>query len=114
MVTVYHPVDDVELMLIRSALEASGIPHFIVGQHFGSLYPGIQIPFYNERSVQTPPEFAAQALEVIGHLRATYEPTGAQLRARSKVRILIEALCFGWAMPGGKKKEDHAGPEIKV
>lgn len=75
MITICHATDEVELILIRSALEAAAIPHFIVGNYFGSLYPGIQPALYNERPVQTPPEYAAQAREIIEQLRADRTPT---------------------------------------
>lgn len=104
MITICHPADDLELLLLRSALVASGIPHFVVGEHFGSLFPGMQIPAYNERSVQVPAGFFDQATEVVVQLRASYTPTFAKLTTRSKLRMLLEALWFGWVMPGGGKR----------
>lgn len=104
MITICHPVDDVELLFIQSALDASDIPHFVVGQHFGSLFPGMQIPWHNEKSIQVPSTYVNDALEVVQHLRVTYTPTFANLTIKSKFRILAETLIFGWAMPVGRKK----------
>lgn len=41
MITICHPIDDMELLFIQMELEAEAIPHFVVGKHFGSLYPGM-------------------------------------------------------------------------
>ncbi len=104
MITICHPVDDLELLLLRAALDAAGIPFFVAGENFGSLYPGLQIPAYNERRVQVPAGFAGAALEVVAQLRASYAPTFATLTTRSKLRMLLEALWFGWVMPVGSKR----------
>lgn len=104
MITVCHPVDDLELIIIRMELEAEEIPCFVVGQHFGSLYPGVQIPWYNERSIQVPAEKAEAAEEAIQRVRAYYEPSATNLSAKSKLRIFCEALLCGWAIPAGRKK----------
>lgn len=107
MITICHPADDLELLFLRAALDAAGIPHFVVGEHFGSLYPGMQIPAYNERSVRVPAGFFDQATAVVAQVRAAYAPTFEKLTTRSKLRMLLEALWFGWVMPaGGKRRTD--------
>lgn len=105
MITICHPVDDLELLLFRMALQAEGIPHLVVGDHFGSLYPGMQIPSFNERSVRVPADYIKDALKVLDKLRATYRPTSDNLTTRSKIRMLLEGLFLGWVMPGGRKKD---------
>ena len=104
MVTICHPVDDMELLFIRMELEAAAIPFFVVGQHFGSLYPGMQMPSYNERSIRVHASFLDEALEVIQHVRSYYSPTFADLDTKSKFRILFEALFLGWVILAGSKK----------
>lgn len=104
MITLCHPVDDMKLLFIRMELEAAEIPFFVVGQHFGSLYPGMQMPCYNERSVLVPAMYVDQALEVLQHLRAYYSPTFENLDNGSKLRIIFEALLLGWVIPAGNKK----------
>lgn len=104
MITVCHPVDDLELIIIRIELEAEEIPCFVLGEHFGSLYPGVQIPWYNERSIQVPTANASAAAAVIQRVRAYYEPTSINLSTKSKLRIFCEALLCGWAVPGGSKR----------
>lgn len=92
-----------EVFFIQMELDAEGIPHFLVGQHFGSLYPGIQIPWYNERSIQVLPENIHQAEEVIRRVRAYYKPAFTDLNKKSKLRIFCEAVLFGWVVPAGSK-----------
>lgn len=104
MVTIGHPVDDMELLFIRMELEAATIPFFVVGQHFGSLYPGMQIPSYNERSIRVHTSYLDEALEVIQHVRSYYIPTFVDLDKKSKFRILLEALFMGWVILASSKK----------
>ena len=108
MITICHPVDDMELLFIRMELEATAIPFFVVGQHFGSLYPGMQMPSYNERSIRVPATYLDEALEVIQHVRAYYSPTFENLAKESKLRIICEALLLGWVIPAGNKKASGA------
>ena len=111
MMTICHPVDDLELLLLRAALDAAGIPFFVAGENFGSLYPGLQIPAYNERRVQVPAGFASAALEVVAQVRASYAPAGTRLTTRSRLRMLAEALWFGWVIPGGERRNAADGRE---
>jgi hypothetical protein len=60
------------LLFIQMELEAEAIPHFVVGQRFGSLYPGMQMPWYNERSVRVPIGTVDKAQEVV-HVAPTSE-----------------------------------------
>lgn len=104
MITICHPVDDMELLFIQMELQAEAIPHLVVGQHFGSLYPGMQMPWYNERSVLVPINLVQEAQEVIRRVRAYYEPVFVNLNKKSKLRIFCEAVLFGWVVPAGNKK----------
>ena len=104
MITICHPVDDMELLFIRMELEAAAIPHFIIGQYFGSLYPGMQMPCYNERSIQVSATQLNEAIEVVQHVRSYYSPAYENLAMESKLRILFETLLFGWVIPAGNKR----------
>ena len=107
MITVCHPVDDLELVLLQAALNAAEIPHFVVGYHFGSLYPGMQIIAYNERTIRVPNDYVEEALEVIEEVRSSYSPAFENLTKQSKFRMILEGLFFGWVVPAGPKKSDH-------
>lgn len=104
MITICHPIDDLEVLILKMALDAEAIPHLVVGEYFGSLFPGMQIRAYNERSIRVPHCHADKALAVVGRVRASYAPTAERLAVRSKLRMLFEAMLFGWVMPGGTKK----------
>lgn len=84
-------------------LEAADIPYFVVGQHFGGLYPGPQVAFYNEKSIQVPKTYFAQAQELVEEFGSNYEPTGTNLATKSKLRLILEFLLIGWFAPGGSK-----------
>jgi hypothetical protein len=94
MITICHPVDDMESLFLVAALEAAEIPHFVVGHHFASLYPGMKMPWYNEKSIQVPASCRFEALEIVEDLRLSYIPSFVGLTAKSKFRILIEAFLF--------------------
>jgi hypothetical protein len=105
MVTLCHPVDDLELLLISSNLDAADIPYFVVGQNFGSLYPGLQIAAYNERTLLVPDSCLADARKLVEDFRADYTGSADELPTSSKLRMLLEAMFFGWVMPGGKHSD---------
>ena len=108
MITLCHAMNDMEVMYIRAMLQSSEIPFHIVGENFGSLYPGMQIASYNERRFLVPQEYLEEAIELIQALRAE-EPTSKEaivqedLTIGSKIRIVLETLLFGWSSLGGKK-----------
>lgn len=104
MITVCHPVDEIEKMLIVAELEIAEIPYFINGQHFGSLYPGMQVPWYNERAIRVPAPYFNDAHEIINNFRLFYEIQSSDLTIKSRIRVLFEVLLFGWVLPYGKKK----------
>ncbi len=102
-VTVCYPRDDLEQVFIVSLLEEADIPYFIVGENFGSLYPGIQIPLYNERSIRVPYSYLDFACEVVEGFRENYVSSSENLVAKSKLRMFLEVGFCGWIVPGGKK-----------
>jgi len=105
MITICHPRDEIEQMFLVSVLESEGIPYFINSQYFGSLYPGVQVPWYNERSIRVPPSCVEKAVEIVEDFRSTYICTSNNLKTSSKVRMLIEAIICGWAVPYGNKQK---------
>jgi hypothetical protein len=69
MITIEHPTNNMELLFIRMALEAEGIQYLVVGDGFGSLYPGVQLPIFNERPVRVNAAGVERAAEVIDESR---------------------------------------------
>jgi hypothetical protein len=104
MVTVCHPYDDMELAFLVSILNREEIPYFIVGKYFGSIVPGAQIPAYNERTIQVPEEFAERAIAAIEEFRNIDVRREQSFTLTSKLRMLAEAILFGWIFPHGSKK----------
>ena len=104
MLTLFHARDDSEVMFLRSLLQSYEIPFFIIGEHFGSLYPGVQIASYNERRFTVPAEYFDQAKGILEEHLNAYEPAAVNLTTKSKLRILFEVLFWGWYFPNGKQK----------
>ena len=111
LVVVAQPWSEPELAVMLCALEARGIPTFVQGSGFGSLYPGPQIDFYNARRVMVPDLFAAeaqQALEVFTQkqeLHAFRRPSVLHM-----LRALLELVLAGWFVPGNRRRSrQHPG-----
>jgi hypothetical protein len=51
MTKLLVPRDENELMMLRSLLEAEGIVYHVHNEHFGGLYPGLNIFPFNERVI---------------------------------------------------------------
>ena len=68
MQTIYHPIDDAELMILIAALKAADIPFFVIGQNFGSLFPGAPITGANDRAIQVPEEHVETAMCLINDI----------------------------------------------
>ena len=105
MVTLFHARDDSEVMLLRALLQSYEIPFFIIGENFGNLYPGVQIPSYNERRFTVPAEYFDEAMGVLNEHLKYYEPAVIHLTPKSKLRILFETFFLGWFFPNGKRKD---------
>ena len=104
MVTVCHPVDEMEQMFIVASLEAAEIPYFVKGYYFGSLYPGMVVPWYNERTICVPRNYIEEASEIVLDLRSKYELQVENISIYSKLRMLLEGIILSWVMPYGKKR----------
>jgi len=110
LIKLYVPENEVELMVVKSLLEAAEIPFYVHNEHFGGLYIGPQIQYFNQRMVMVPPEFESAAREVLSDLikesgqcdpSSAYPETGRSLW--QKVRMVIEVLFFFWTVPGPRK-----------
>lgn len=115
MVAVYSPVTESEAAVISALLEAHGIPFFIRGGSFSKLYPGMQIRGYNVQTFMVPAASHALARELLAEFVKPGPQEIASASPRSiwrSLRVLIEAVCFGWVMPGSRwDKNDKQTPE---
>ena len=100
-----HPLDEMEKVFILMALESEGIPALVIGDNFGSLYPGVQIASYNERTIRVPESDYNRAVEVLKELRKEFVYSSSNLALSSVARILLEAAVFGWFFPFGSKRK---------
>ena len=100
LVRVFSPQTESEVAVVTALLEAHEIPAFVHNRNFGSLLPGLQINAYNSQSVMVPEERAADAVELLAEFMAppSGQPIGASVGNR--VRVVLEALIFGWFVPG--------------
>jgi hypothetical protein len=103
LVRVFSPQTASEVAVVTALLEAHEIPAFVHNRNFGSLLPGLQINAYNSQSVMVPEESAADAIELLAELRAPPSGQPARASVRSKIRVVLEALLFGWFVPGRER-----------
>lgn len=78
MVKLCHARNDVEAMCIRAALQSADIPFHVQGENFGSLFPGLKIPYFNENRFDVPEENLQQALEIVDNLRQSADASDEQ------------------------------------
>ena len=65
MVEVFIPRDEGELAIAKSILESEDIKYYVKNDHFGSLYPGASISFFNEKKVYVEEQRAEEAKELL-------------------------------------------------
>lgn len=108
LVELPSPEDEGDLLLLRSVLDAAGIPYFVKGDLFGSLTVGPRIDHYNRKTIFVHPEHAEEAGELVAEFRAkTARPASgeaAELRGRDVLRMVCELLFFGWFLPGRRSR----------
>ena len=100
-----EPQSASELAVMLCELEAHGIPAFVDGGHFASLFPGPQIPFYNTRRVMVPSsrlDDALEALRIFSEIPAVGSSSLPPLRHR--LRIVLETFFSGWFIPGSRRR----------
>jgi hypothetical protein len=104
LVRIAVPESEPHLALMTSALESAGIPYFVHGAHLGSLLPGLAINSYNSRALMVPESAAEEALQVLGELHFSHAEEESTPAKGGWLRLLIEALFFGWFVPSRRPK----------
>ena len=87
--------------------ENEGIPYFVHNDHFGSLKPGPRIDMFNSKTVMVPEAHHARATELLTNFldnikQGEPEPFKSPYSLLDKIRMVAEALAFGWFIPGKK------------
>ena len=75
MVEVFIPRDEGELAIAKSILDSEEIKYFVKNDHFGSLYAGASISFFNEKIIYVAEEQAEEAKELLKILIDNEKPT---------------------------------------
>lgn len=109
MIKLYTPEDDVQLALLKGIFESEGILFFVHNDNFGSMRPGIRIALFNNKTIMVDEQDLDRAQEILkdflGNIKeaeAADEPGSAHYSFLDKCRMVLEALLFGWVMPGKK------------
>jgi hypothetical protein len=110
MKKLYKPENEIELSLIKSIFESESIQYFVHNDHFGSLKIGPQIDLFNTKMVMVPEEQYAKASELLndylGNIQKEQtEVFQSEYSLMDKFRMLIEAVVFGWFIPGKKRRK---------
>ena len=110
MIKLYSPENEVELALLKGIFDSEGIPIFVHNDNFGSMRTGIQIELFNKKTIMVAEQYFEQAQLVlqdfIGNIEASKpeEVAPPSYSFGDKVRMIVEALLFGWVMPGKRKR----------
>ena len=99
------PQTESELAVMVGLLEAHEILYFVQNRGFGGLYPGMQIPLYNVQQIMVPINQVTTATELLSVFsqppsEAEYE---RKLGLGDRLRVIIELLFGGWAVPAKRR-----------
>jgi len=115
MIKIHVPADELELAMIRGVLDSGGINYLVHNDNFGSMRVGPQIDLLNKKTIMVAAEDAERAKGIITDLFGREIPEEAvekKYSASQKLRMILEAVIFGWFIPG--KKRRRVPPESEV
>ena len=99
LVPLCSPRTSSELAVITSLLRAEDFYFFIHNELFGRMHVGVSIPLVNQRTVLVAEEDLERAREVV-RLPEAFEPEPShRYGALDRIRMVLEALLFGWVLP---------------
>lgn len=70
MKKLYTPVDESELVFLKSLLEAEGVPFYVLNDNFGSLYSGVYMNYFNAKTIMVPEELYEESRALILSVKA--------------------------------------------
>lgn len=110
MKKVYSAKNEAELAVLRSILDAEGIPHLVNNEMFGSIIVGPQIDNYNAKSISVPDELEEAAREIVAQFQTEHPPTDSPpATLRDRLRMVLETGLFSWFVPG--RSRGHTKPD---
>ncbi len=109
MIKLYSPDNESELAVLKSLFEAEGIHYYVLNDHFGTLRVGPRIELFNAKIIYVHEEFYENAKGIIeDFIESTKDKSGNMKSSYSfpdKIRMIFEALIFGWFIPGNRWKK---------
>lgn len=113
MIKLYSPENEAELSIIRGIFDAEGINYYVHNDYFGTMRVGPKIDLFNAKTIYVDMADHELANEIIGdflrNIRSDRKPFESQYSVADKMRMVIEALVFGWFIPG--KRWSRKTPE---
>jgi len=109
MIKIYSPNDEFELSMIRGVFDTESINYFVHNDHFGSMRVGPQIDLLNKKTIMVNPVDADRAKEIIANLldrQVPEEDEQAEYSVGQKLRMIFQALFFGWFIPEKKRRKE--------
>jgi len=113
MKKLYVPVDESELVFLKSVLEADDVPFYVQNENFGSLYSGAYMNYFNAKTIMVPDEYYEDAKEIISSVihDAKFLDTKEKEspRVSNLLQDIISFVTLGFYSPdaGKKKKSDN-------
>lgn len=114
MIKIHSPTDELELAMIRGVFDTEGVDYFIHNDHFGSMRVGPRIDLLNKKTIMVSPDDAERAKTIISDLLNRKLPEGIieeKYTASQKLRMILEALFFGWFIPERRRRKVSRGEE---
>ena len=116
MIELYSPENEAELLILRSIFDAEGINYYVLNDYFGTMRCGPKIDLLNAKKICVSEEDSEFAKEIISdflqNVRDATKPFKSQYSVLDKIRMVIEAIVFGWFMPGNKWGHKELDEEI--
>jgi hypothetical protein len=107
---IYSPETESERIFLESVLQANDIPYHVDTGGFGSLFPGLQVEGYTRKWIMVPEAYVDEAQAVIGEaLPPVQDAKDQQPGWLDRLRIVGEALLFGWFVPGTRRRSRDDG-----
>jgi Putative prokaryotic signal transducing protein len=94
MTRLLAPRDENELMMLRSVLECEGISYQIQNEHFGGLYPGLNIFALNERIILVDEADYERAWVVARDFLKAVAKTSTAEPAKGSISTIHRPDCF--------------------
>ena len=108
---LYRPRNEVELTFIKSIFDGENIPYFVHNDNFGSLQIGPQIDLFNAKTIMVDEACYDRAKDLItdflNNMDDDTEPAKATYSLADRIRMVLEALVFGWFVPGKKRRKSN-------